>query len=402
MVTARAALPARLSARRLWHERVARTWPFRSHARTPAHAGTRMMAVKFKEQPPEPTHFRGKVCCKEVRDYRGEIRTRNAALQVAQQAINDTKDALADQILAAEQPIYELNLAFNNSRDDLADATENYNTACDARENADQEYNRLSNVCRQPQPPPNCEADKQAALRAANTANATAVSAKATMDAGQRLNNEDKERLNAAQQHLLDVEKVRDDDVKVCEEDRIDLDNKVAEAQKKLDDAVKLRCPGNCPGWPPPPPTLVPGDVVQVVGSDDGVNFWTLSGMVKSEMTRSLYVDFKPKGGPFNFNGTYADDGDIVWQDENRWQKRKVLKADTLHNSDSIGGLYLEPELAEPGTLKGMRMIAEVAESTTLTVVGTVRHLASQLPASPPSSTGTPRPLPRLPFVCAQ
>ena len=197
------------------------------------------------------------------------------------------------------------------------------------------------------------------------------------------------------------MEDVRDDDVKFCEEDRIKLDNEMKVAQVALDAAVEA-CPGNCPGWPPPPPTLVPGDVVQVVGSDDGVNFWTLSGMVKSEMTRSLYVDFKPKGGPFNFNGTYADDGDIVWQDESRWQKRRALKAETLHNSDSIGGLYLEPELAEPGTLKGMRMIAEVAESTTLTVVGTVRHSASQLPASPPSSTGTPRPLPRLPFVCAQ
>merc|ERR1712166_1332219 len=40
---------------------------------------------------------------------------------------------------------------------------------------------------------------------------------------------------------------------------------------------------------------------ITIVGSDDGIVFWTLFGEWLSPTTGELTVDFSPKGGPADF-----------------------------------------------------------------------------------------------------
>ena len=337
--------------------------------------GTRMMAVKLKEQAAPPHHNRDThPCCEQVRDAAALIRARERALLAATHSINATSDVMAEAIRKANEPIHDLNLEFNNSRDDLASAKSNYESACNDLDTANEKLNQWITECAQPQPPQNCERDKQAAEREATAANATVVAALDERDAAQRLNNEDLERLNAAKQHLKDVQTERDHNDAICLEDQDKLLQEKAEAQAAYKTETD-KCPYICRGTPPPPPTLVRGNVLKVVGSDDGVNFWTVTGRIKSEMTRSLFVDFAPKGGPFDFNGTYSD-RDIEWQDHNRWLRSTPVPTENAHGSSSIAGLYLEEGLAEKGTLKGLRMISDTGGEypSTLTVIGTVRQ----------------------------
>ena len=334
------------------------------------------MAVELVEQAAPAHHNRDtKKCCEQVRDAAALIRLRDQALAVAAHAINATKDEMDELIRAAAAPIYEANVQFNASRDDLADATSNLDAALNDLDNANAALNQWITECGTPQPPPDCEAKKRQAEHNADAANASWVAATRAQEAAERKNNDDKKRLDAAKDELKAAEDLRDSDFQVCEEDKarqLGLKKAAQAAFKEQTD----QCPVTCRGSPPPPPTLVPGDVVKVVGSDDGVNFWTLSGRVKSEMTRSLYVDFAPKGGPLNFNGTYGA-GDIEWQDHNRWSKRAGLVTENAHHSSSsIAGLYLQKGMEEAGTLKGLRMISDTGGDlpNTLTVIGTVRQ----------------------------
>ena len=338
--------------------------------------GTRMMAVKLKEQAAPAHHNRDThPCCEQVRDANALIKARERALLAATHSINATKDVMDERIRQATAPIHDLNLQFNNSRDDLASAKSNYEAACNDLDTANEKLNQWITECSQPQPPENCDANKKAAERTATEANATVADAKDERDAAQRLNDEDLERLNDAKQHLKDEETERDHNDQICLQDQDKLLQQKAAAQLALK-AETEKCPYICRGTPPPPPTLVRDDVVKVVGSDDGVNFWTVTGRIKSEMTRSLFVDFEPKGGPFDLNGTYSDD-EIEWQDHNRWSRRSSpVPTQNAHGSSSIAGLYLEEGLEEKGTLKGWRMISDTGGEypSTITVIGTVRQ----------------------------
>ncbi len=333
-----------------------------------------MMAVELVEKAAPPHHNRDThPCCVKVRDAAALIRKREQALLAASHAINATKEEMDEEIREANAPIHDLNVKFNASRDDLADAKTNLEVANNELDNAQQKLNQWNTECDTPQPPDNCDFHKKDAENKANAANRTKVAAQSAEEAAKRQNDEDKERLDAEKQKLKDVEDVRDSYFQICEDDKENQRQAKEAAQNAYKEQVK-QCPGICRGSPPPPPTLVRGDVVKVVGSDDGVNFWTLSGRVKSEMTRSLFVDFAPKGGPFDLNGTYGA-GDIEWQDHNRWSKRNGMATETVGHSTSIAGLYLEEGMGEAGTLKGLRMISDRDGDTptTLTVIGTVR-----------------------------
>ena len=145
-----------------------------------------------------------------------------------------------------------------------------------------------------------------------------------------------------------------------------------------------------------------------MVGSDDGTTFWSLTGLVKSEMTHALEINFGPKGGPVNLNGTYSHGGGIQWQDGNSWGGRSSLcvvshaslppaqldflvvldrvavmvcrkLSDFVDGEDGgeLSGLYVDPALHTPGTMKGVRMISDRNGADfplgKLTIVGSVR-----------------------------
>ena len=63
------------------------------------------------------------------------------------------------------------------------------------------------------------------------------------------------------------------------------------------------------------------GESIALVGSDDGVKFWTLRGHYVAKATSSaIVVDFSPKGGPADLNGTVSK-GKITWQDGSAWSQ---------------------------------------------------------------------------------
>ena len=63
------------------------------------------------------------------------------------------------------------------------------------------------------------------------------------------------------------------------------------------------------------------GESIALVGSDDGVKFWTLRGHYVAKATSSaIVVDFSPKGGPADLNGTVSK-GTITWQDGSSWSQ---------------------------------------------------------------------------------
>ena len=57
-----------------------------------------------------------------------------------------------------------------------------------------------------------------------------------------------------------------------------------------------------------------------LIGSDDGVAFWSLKGKYTDKATSSIVVDFSPKGGPAGLNGKVDSTG-ITWEDGNKWSK---------------------------------------------------------------------------------
>ena len=73
-------------------------------------------------------------------------------------------------------------------------------------------------------------------------------------------------------------------------------------------------------------------DTLTLVGSDDGVAFWTLAGAWTDQATGKLTVDFSPKGGPADLQGTYGCDESscgegnckITWQDGSAWSKSET------------------------------------------------------------------------------
>jgi len=71
------------------------------------------------------------------------------------------------------------------------------------------------------------------------------------------------------------------------------------------------------------------GDGLTLIGSDDGRNFWSLTGKYTSKANGAIVVDFSPKGGPKELKGTISD-GAIKWEDGNSWTKMVNGNSETV------------------------------------------------------------------------
>jgi hypothetical protein len=117
-----------------------------------------------------------------------------------------------------------------------------------------------------------------------------------------------------------------------------------------------------------------PSDRITLIGSDDGLKFWTLYGSWTDKAALKINVDFSPKGGPANFNGTVVPQG-ISWQDGNHWTRLGVPTFSTADDMSEgvFGGFFTDPNHAKPGSFAGTRLISEEVgdiPGTKLTLVG--------------------------------
>ena len=66
-------------------------------------------------------------------------------------------------------------------------------------------------------------------------------------------------------------------------------------------------------------------NLITVLGTDDGSEFWTLRGEWIDKSNGELFVDFSPKGGPKALSGIFSvgakGEGQITWEDGNIWTK---------------------------------------------------------------------------------
>lgn len=68
-----------------------------------------------------------------------------------------------------------------------------------------------------------------------------------------------------------------------------------------------------------------PPHILRMVGTDDGANWWFLTGRCSGEGMKNILFDFSPKGGPSDLHGTAVVQADgtavIVWRDGNKWSQ---------------------------------------------------------------------------------
>ena len=58
-----------------------------------------------------------------------------------------------------------------------------------------------------------------------------------------------------------------------------------------------------------------------MIGSDDGAEWWSLTGKWNDQTNSDLEIDFSPKGGPSSLKGKYSCESEdvckITWEDNN-------------------------------------------------------------------------------------
>lgn len=60
--------------------------------------------------------------------------------------------------------------------------------------------------------------------------------------------------------------------------------------------------------------------IITIIGTDDGTDYWTVTGQYTDKLNGKISIDFTPKGGPI-ISGEYHD-GYIEWtEDGNKWSK---------------------------------------------------------------------------------
>merc|ERR1712137_1059790 len=62
------------------------------------------------------------------------------------------------------------------------------------------------------------------------------------------------------------------------------------------------------------------GDAITIVGSYNGVGFWTADGDFSNKQAGKLSVDFSCNDQPMTLTGEYTD-GQVVWEDGNIWKR---------------------------------------------------------------------------------
>lgn len=68
----------------------------------------------------------------------------------------------------------------------------------------------------------------------------------------------------------------------------------------------------------------LPTNTLTLIGSDDGVKFWTILGQWTDKSKGELSVDFSPKGGPPRLAGVLSS-GRITWTDGNGWSRQRMV-----------------------------------------------------------------------------
>ena len=77
-------------------------------------------------------------------------------------------------------------------------------------------------------------------------------------------------------------------------------------------------------------------DGIFIIGTDDGLNWFALAGFAPDgAASKTILVDFSPKGGPMELKGTLGEDGGITWPDGNTWTVISDLDVTKFVKSDA-------------------------------------------------------------------
>jgi len=111
-------------------------------------------------------------------------------------------------------------------------------------------------------------------------------------------------------------------------------------------------------------------DVITLIGSDDGTDWFCVTGAYTSKDEGKIAIDFSPKGGPKDIAATWAD-GKLTFADGNFWQCIDAPGSVLIPEAGAsvLGGVFTDPPHHEPGTWQGVRMITNVGD--VLTLIGT-------------------------------
>eukprot|EP00746_Dinoflagellata_sp_MGD_P163413 gnl/MRDRNA2_/MRDRNA2_91436_c0_seq1.p1 gnl/MRDRNA2_/MRDRNA2_91436_c0~~gnl/MRDRNA2_/MRDRNA2_91436_c0_seq1.p1 ORF type:complete len:242 (+),score=31.42 gnl/MRDRNA2_/MRDRNA2_91436_c0_seq1:71-796(+) len=106
------------------------------------------------------------------------------------------------------------------------------------------------------------------------------------------------------------------------------------------------------------------GDAITLIGSDDGTEFWAVTGEWTNKKAGKFLVDFSPKGGPADVEGKFSDTGTLTWPDGNHWTRQaspqfKVAPLLPGKSTSDIGGFYTDPNHYKPGGFAGTRMVSD-------------------------------------------
>lgn len=62
---------------------------------------------------------------------------------------------------------------------------------------------------------------------------------------------------------------------------------------------------------------------ISIVGTDDGLSFWSLKGKFTDKEKGAISINFSPKGGPSDLTATY-EAGVLTFADGNTWTKQQA------------------------------------------------------------------------------
>lgn len=287
--------------------------------------GVHMLTVKkVRAAPPpapppprHPTHRPDPPCCESVISTRAANEEAVAALYQADIANNDTKNHDDVLIAKADAALEAARAALDQAGLDLSAQHRAINVANNTCKNTRQSYYQWVSLCNAPQPPQVCldEIQPQDAKDAWGAANRSLAEATDALPGLELRHDAAAAALSGAESDSQAMIRKKAADGQTCD---IDILNKIGikNATARLFDAARRACPGyQCrPPEVPPPPPLEIGTEISVIGSDDGVVFWSLHGAVTDATGLRLTVDFGPAvhSGSQRRNGTFVPDG-IKW-----------------------------------------------------------------------------------------
>ena len=287
--------------------------------------GARMVTVKKVRPPPppppppprHPTHRPDPPCCELVVSTRDANEVAVAALYQADIANNDTKNQDDVLIAKADDALEAARATLDQAGLDLSAQHRAINVANNTCKNTRQSYYQWVSLCNTPQPPQVCLDDiqPQDAKDAWGAANRSLAEATDALPGLELRRDAAVAELSGATSDSQAMIRKKAADGQTCD---LDITNKIGikNATARLFDAARRACPGyqcRSPEVPPPPPLEI-GTEIAVIGTDDGVAFWSLHGVVTDANRLRLTVDFGPalRSGSRWRNGTFVPGG-IKW-----------------------------------------------------------------------------------------